>query len=256
MTKISKAAFLFLLTLFFSNEVTAQLLNVESIRAEADTVGWYGQLQFDFSINQYNDRVLEFTNESNISYFSGKHAYLFLNKLKLVNLDGASVINSGYSHARATFLRENSVSPEIFLQYQYNNNLGLENRGLAGIGFKYTFYESENWTGSFSSGVMAEYEEWKLNDQQSIENNFIKSTNNISMRGKISPQATFLLVGYYQARPVEFFKARSILESRLQVGVTKHVSLSISFVSSYDANPVIDIPKWTYELSNGILISF
>jgi hypothetical protein len=246
----------FFLILLSSAQLQAQLLNVESVRADADTTGWHGQLLFDLSLSQYDDQVLQFTNNTNISYFSEKHAYLFLNKLKLVNLDGASVISSGYSHLRSTFLRENRLSPELFMQYQYNNNLGLQNRFLAGAGFRYTLFDTKSWVGSFSTSVMAEYEEWQEAGLPSIENEYLKSSSNLSLRGILNPQTSFLLIGYYQARPTAFFEARSILETQLQVKINKHISLSVQFAAAYDADPVIDIPNWTYELSNGLVIKF
>lgn len=248
---------IFLLSfLILSPSIHAQLLNVESVRTNADTTGWYGELEFDLSLNHYNEDVFEFTNESNLSYFSEDHAYMLLNKLKFVNLDGNSLISSGYVHLRSTFSRKEKLSPELFLQYQYNNNLGLNNRALAGAGIKYRFYRSNNWQASISTALMAEYEEWQLNDQASIENEFLKSTSNISLRGKLSETARFRLIGYYQARPDRFFKARSILESGLQMDLSKRVAVSINFVASYDAEPIIDIPNLTYELSNGFLIRF
>jgi|AntRauTorcE11897_2_1112592.scaffolds.fasta_scaffold00061_9 hypothetical protein len=246
----------FVTVLFLSVPGQAQLLNVESVRANADTTGWYGQLNFDLSFSQYNEQVLQFTNNTNISYFSKKHAYLFLNKLKLVNLDGASVISSGYSHLRSTFVRENRFSPELFLQYQYNNNLGLQNRFLAGAGFRYTLFDTDSWVGSFSSALMAEYEEWQVSGLPSVENEYLKSSSNLSLRGILNPQTSFLLIGYYQARPAAFFEARSILETQLEVKINKHISLSVQFAASYDAAPVIAIPNWTYELSNGLVIKF
>jgi len=242
--------------LLFSHSIHAQLLNVESVRTNADSAGWYGELEFDLSLNHYNEDVFEFTNESNLSYFTDKHAYMLLNKLKFVNLDGNSLISSGYVHLRSTFSRKNKLSPELFVQYQYNNNLGLNNRALGGAGIKYRFYRSEKWQASVSTALMAEYEEWQLNDQASVENEFLKSTSNISLRGKISETARFKLIGYYQARPDQFFKARSILESGLQMDLSKRVAVSINFVASYDAAPIIDIPNLTYELSNGFLIRF
>ncbi|MEQ8524064.1 DUF481 domain-containing protein [Gracilimonas sp.] len=257
MLRLLRLFFVSLFLIFIlPSTLQAQLLNVESVRSDADSAGWYGQLNFDLSLSQYNDRVLQFTNNANLSYFSGKHAYLFLNKLKLVNLDGASVISSGYSHLRSTFVRDNRFSPELFFQYQYNSNLGLQSRFLGGAGFRYTLFYEENWTGSFSTGLMAEYEKWKESGLPAIENEYIKSTSNISFRGNLNPQTTFLLIGYYQARPNEFFEARSILETQLQVKINQHISLSVQFSAAYDAAPVIDIPNWTYELSNGLVIKF
>ncbi len=247
------SSFLFLIS---STALKAQLLNVESVRSDADSTGWYGQLNFNLSLSQYNDRVLQFTNKANLTYLSEKHTYLFLNNLKLVNLDGASVISSGYSHLRSSFNRENRISPELFFQYQYNNNLGLQNRFLGGAGIRYTLFDEENWTGSFTTGLMAEYEQWKKSGEPAIDNQYIKSTSNLSLRGKLNPQTTFLLIGYYQTRPDQFLQARSILETQLQVKITKRISMSMQFSAAYDADPVIDIPSWTYELSNGLVIRF
>lgn len=255
MLRISRLLILSFSLIFISSSgLKAQLLNVESVRSDADSAGWYGQLNFNLSLSQYNDRVLQFTNKANLSYFSENHVYLFLNKLKLVNLDGASVISSGYSHLRSTFMRENRLSPEVFFQYQYNNNLGLQNRFLGGAGIRYTLFDEENWTGSFSTGLMAEYEQWKESGIPATENEYLKSTSNLALRGKLNPQTTFLLIGYYQTRPDQFLQARSILETQLQVSITQRISLSVQFSAAYDADPVINIPNWTYELSNGLVI--
>lgn len=245
-----------ILFLLISAPVHGQLLNVESVRANADSAGWHGELEFDLSLNRYNEQVFEFTNESNLSYFTERHAYMLLNKLKFVNLDGTSLISSGYIHLRSTLLRNERLSPEIFVQYQYNNNLGLNNRALGGAGVKYRFYRTDNWQASISTALMYEFEEWQLAGQPSIENEFLKTTSNIRLNGKISDDATFLLVGYYQARPDQFFEARSILESKLKMDLSKRIAISISFVASYDAKPIIDIPQWTYELSNGVVVKF
>jgi hypothetical protein len=239
-----------------SAPVQAQLLNVESVRANADSAGWYGELEFDLSLNRYNEQVFEFTNESNLSYFSDRHAYMLLNKLKFVNIDGASLISSGYVHLRSTLLRNKKLSPEIFTQYQYNNNLGLNNRAIGGAGIKYRFYRTDVWQASISTALMYEFEEWQIGNQPSIKNEYIKNTSNIRLNGKVSENATFLLVGYYQARPDQFFEARSILESKLKMDLSKRVAISIGFIASYDAKPIIDIPQWTYELSNGLVIKF
>lgn len=238
----------------FTISTQAQLLNVEGVRASGDSAGWYGELEFDLALKGYNERVLEFTNESNLSYFSDRHAYMLLNSLNFVNIDGNSLISSGYLHLRSTFLRNGKWSPEAFTQYQYNRNLGLNDRALGGAGIKYRFHRSEKWQASVSTAFMYELEEWQLANQPSIKNEYLKSSSNISLRGKISDTASFLLIGYYQARPDQFFKARSIVETELEMDITKRVAVSISFVASYDAAPIIDIPNLTYELRNGLVI--
>lgn len=247
-------SFLSVMFLFTTISAQAQLLNVEGVRTSGDSAGWYGELEFDLSLNGYNERLLEFTNESNLSYFSEQHAYMLLNSLNFVNIDGNSLISSGYLHLRSTFLRNGKWSPEVFTQYQYNNNLGLNNRVLGGAGIKYRFYRSERWQASVSTAFMYEFEEWQLANQPSIKNEYLKSSSNVSLRGKLSDSASFLLIGYYQARPDQFFKARSIVETELEMDISKRIAVSISFVASYDAAPIINIPNLTYALSNGLVI--
>ncbi|MDZ7806152.1 MAG: hypothetical protein U5K71_03450 [Gracilimonas sp.] len=157
----------------------------------ATLTGWYGELEFDLSLNHYNEDVFQLTNESNLSYFSNRHAYMLLNKIKFVNLDGNSLISSGYLHMQIHHSRrQEKLSPETLPSDINNNNLGLNNRALAGAGIKYRFYRSDKWQASVSTRLMVEYEEWQLNEQASIENKFLKSTSNISLRGRSAKRPT------------------------------------------------------------------
>jgi len=127
---------------------------------------------------------------------------------------------------------------------------------LAGGGVRYNFLSGENLTGHIATGLMYEFEEWKLSGEEAVENDYLKSTSNISVIGRINPQTSLLLTGYYQARPGKFFRPRAIMESQLNVRMSRYLSLSVSFTMQHDAEPIIDVPKLTYELKNGILINF
>lgn len=243
---------IFLIT---TSALNAQVLNVEEVRNEADTTGWVGQLGFDISLNKFNDRVFKIGNEVNASYFSEKHGYLFLNSIEFISVDDASVISNGQFHFRTTFLRKRVLSPETFIQYQYNDNLGLKNRALAGTGIRYRFLDRRQISGHFSTGFMAEFEEWGLSGEENVENTFIKSTSNMVIRGQINPQTSLMMVGYYQARPDRFFHPRVISENNLNVRLSRYVTLNVSLTLNYDTEPIIDIPNFTYSLKNGIIIS-
>ncbi len=248
--------FIVLVSLLIFSDASAQILNVERARGAADSVGWGGEIGFDFTINKFDERVTEAESESALFYTSKKHNYILLSSLEFVDVDGSSIINSGYIHSRSTFRSKKRLSPEIFLQYQYNNNLGLTNRRLGGAGIRYRFLTTDRLTGAFSTGMMAENEEWEPAEGENIENTFLKSTSNLALRGSVSENASLLLIGYYQARPDKFFEPRATLESQLGVKLSKHITLAVSFVMTHDANPIIDIPKVTYELENGLIFTF
>jgi hypothetical protein len=241
---------------FIYSDLSAQILNVERTRSNADSVGWGGEIGIDLTIEKYNDRVTTAENESALIYTSKKHRYILLSSLEFVDVDGSSIINSGYVHARSTFRAKKKLSPELFLQYQYNNNLGLTDRHLAGTGIRYRFLSTGRLSGTFSTGFMAEFEEWDPEEGENIENTFLKSTSNVALRGSVSENASLLLIGYYQARPDAFFEPRATLESQLGVKLSRHITLAVSFVMTNDARPIIDIPKVTYELENSLIFSF
>ena len=245
-----------LLTITLITEATqAQVLNVERVRADSDTTGWVGELGFDFSLNKYNDRVIKTGGQANAAYFSDRHQYLMLSSLDLVNVDGNSLVSNGYFHLRATFLRKGTLSPELFTQYQYNNNLGLRNRALAGAGIRYNFLTRPNITGAISTGLMFEHEEWGLGDDATVENNFLKSTSNLVIRGRLNPQTSITMIGYYQARPGRFFEPRATSENQLNMRISRNLTFRVSFTMTYDTDPVIDVPNLTYELKNGLVFS-
>lgn len=253
--KFSAAALTVVCTLLLT-DVTAQILNVERARSGADSTGWGGEIGFDLTVEKYNDRVTTAENESALYYTTRNHNYILLSSLEFVDVDGSSIINSGYVHARSTFRSKKKFSPELFLQYQYNNNLGLANRRLAGTGIRYRFLSTGRLSGTLSTGFMAEYEEWDPEEGENIENTFLKSTSNLALRGSLSESASLLLIGYYQARPDRFFEPRATLESQLGVKLSHHITLAVSFVMTNDASPIIDIPKVTYELENSLIFTF
>jgi hypothetical protein len=245
--------------LIFVSTIHAQVLNVESFRTQADidtTATWSGETVFDVSLSKFNERVFKLGNETNAAYFSGRHRYLFLTSVELINVDGASVISNGYFHLRGTFNDNRNVSPEVFSQFQYNENLGLKERFLAGATVRYRFLNRPAIRGSVVTGAMFEHEKWGLTDQESVENQFIKSTSNIAVRGQLSPTTQLLVIGYYQARPDQFFRPRITSENQLNMSISRHVTYRVRFTLTYDVEPIIDTPNLIYTLRNGLIISF
>ncbi|WP_141691508.1 DUF481 domain-containing protein [Rhodohalobacter halophilus] len=256
MNLLLKSLTLFVALLFTAELASSQVLNVERNRADGNSNGWTGELGTDFSLNKYNDRVIKVGGQANASYFSDRHSYLMLSSIDLVNVDGNSLVSNGYVHLRATFQREKTLSPEIFTQYQYNNNLGLQNRALGGAGVRYTFLSRDHLRGHFSTGLMYEYEDWGLNNEVSVQNELLKSTSNLVIRGDLNEQTSLTMIGYYQARPDRFFKPRATSENQLNIRMSRSLTFRVNFTMTYDVEPVIDVPKLTYELKNGIVLSF
>ena len=248
-----------LLTLVVTGSLYGQVLNVESFRTEATidtTASWSGETAFDVSLSKFNESVFKLGNETNASYFSGKHRFLFLTSVELINIDGNSVISTGYFHLRSTFKENKTVSPELFTQYQYNENLGLNERYLAGGSIRYRFLNTSVIRGSVVTGAMFEHELWALDDSSKVENNLIKSTSNVAVRGQLTETTQLLLIGYYQARPDQFFKPRITSENQLNMQISKYLTYRVNFTLTYESEPIGDTPDLIYTLKNGLVFSF
>src|SRR6056297_3359685 len=247
------------LLIFITAPLYGQVLNVESFRTEAaidTTASWSGETAFDVSLSKFNESVFLLGNETNASYFSGKHRYLFLTSVELINVDGASVISNGYFHLRSTFNENKTVSPEIFTQYQYNENLGLNERYLFGGSIRYRFLDRPGIRGSLVTGAMFEHEQWRLEDGSIVENNLLKSTSNIAVRGQLTETTQLLLIGYYQARPDQFFKPRVTSENQLNMQISKYLTYRVKFTLTYESEPIGETPDLIYTQKNGLVFSF
>lgn len=235
--------------------VIAQVLNVESVRSEVDSARtWAGEVKFDVSLDKNRETVLNLGNEANAAYFSRRHTYLLLNSIDFVSVDSDDVVSKGFFHLRSTFFSRDKWSPELFVQYQYNQNLGLQNRFVGGGGMRYTFLKRPGISGHINSGIMLEHEKWDTAEQQEVSNSFVKSTSNIVMRGNLTDEVSLLMIGYYQARPDRFFTPRVISENSLNFRMSENLVFTFNFTLAYDADPVINIPNVTFQLKNGILI--
>ncbi|MFN2374573.1 MAG: DUF481 domain-containing protein [Cyclonatronaceae bacterium] len=234
----------------------AQVLNVERFRSDADTADvWIGELKFDFSLSKQNTTVMALGNETNLAHFTRNHVYYFLNQINLVMVDEKSLVSDGYFHIRGTYNRRKTWSPETFLQFQYNLNWGLKRRALAGATMRYKYLDTPAIRGSVSTGLMIENEFWRESDEPSVEKTLLKSTTSLLIRGRLTEQAEMVMIGYYQAPPASFFKPRITGDAKLNLKISSNLTFTTQFVLTYDADPLIDVTKVVYRLTNGIVIS-
>jgi hypothetical protein len=249
-------ALLLLLPMLLPFAAGAQVLNVERFRSDADTADvWIGELKFDFSLNKQNTAVMALGNETNLAHFTRNHVYYFLNQINLVMVDEKSLVSDGYFHIRGTYNRRRTWSPETFLQFQYNLNWGLKRRALAGATMRYKYLETPAIRGSVSTGLMVENEFWRESDEPAVEKTLLKSTTSLLLRGRLTEQAELVMIGYYQAPPASFFVPRITGDAKLNLKISDNLTFTTQFVLTYDAEPLIDVTKVVYRLTNGIVIS-
>lgn len=270
---------LFIISLILpAQQIQAQVLNVERYKSSADTFNvWSGSISFGFNIADQGKRELNIRNDANLTYYSRRHQYLFLNRINLREVGDGSTSN-GYFHIRSIFYRQNWINPEMFTQFQYNLDLGMQRRALLGANARFRIFETDKFYGAVSTGLMIENELWKeevdiIPDntmpiigedydpnpgtrEVRTENNFLKSTTSLNFRGNLHEDISIVLFGYYQARPDRFFQPRITADVQLQYQLRDNIRLGVQYVSTFDADPVLDQAEFVYSFNNILILSF
>lgn len=236
--------------------IQAQVLNVEKYRHDSDTSKvWAGNLSLGFEVSQRNKQSIELNNESDLIYFSPLHSYLFLTNFKILKVED-KILSDGYVHLRSSFFRKNRIHPELFTQYQYSLTWGLRGRYLVGGAGRIRLYQADRFLATLTSGAMYEYELWEPNAEISVQTEYLKLTNALMLRGKITPQISIVTMGYYQARPVSFFRPRITSDINVIFTISDSFRISTGFELTHDYKPAPGIEATIYKLENKLIFSF
>ncbi len=245
---------------------TAQIANIEKFRLDKDTANlWLGNAGLGFSSKKQKNTVNEYNVYFNLVYLSKNHSYMTLNYSDLQQVDKFRYISEGYTHWRINFLRKKRISYEPFVQFQYDKGRGLLKRNLYGFSFRLSLLkfkkEKDKLDIGISTGAMYEDEVWTGKvlrfgidgDTIRAATQFVKSTSNLFVRASLHEKITLFTSVYYQARFEKFTKPRVVSDIQLVFKVTKVLSMSTGFVSTYDSYPIVEGNIFTYKLSGSFL---
>ncbi|WP_179354578.1 DUF481 domain-containing protein [Winogradskyella vidalii] len=243
-----------ILFLFVNNEAYTQIVNVESLRRVSDTSKWSGSASLDLGLIKNTQSIFKITNNLRLQYNTEKHLYLFINDLKLEQIEDNSFVNKGIQHFRYNRKITERLKLEIFAQSQYDAISDIKFRGLLGIGPRFKLSKNDNYRFYLGTLIMYEHEE------SSIENIDILRDYRGSAYFSCSlyPLEHISLVSttYYQPLLEKFSDFRISNQTSLGIKVLKNLLFKTSFTYNFDASPILGITKTQYELTNGIVYTF
>lgn len=255
-----------LLLLYFS--VNSQVLNIDREGSE-DTIpkkikAFFG---FSFSSDKQKKNLLDFNNTSEINYFFSKnYVGLFLAKTDLA-LNGKTINeNNGYFQFRIRDNDKRKVAPDVFIQYQWNGILGLNDRSLGGLNARFKFLENRKSDLYIGLGAFYEVENWNpfisayaysnSNVQSKVHREMFRLNMMAKFALKISKNIDFAGISYLQS-PLNsnFSKPRWFFDSNLNFIVNKHISFNIHYDHNLDLYRALPIENYYYSLTTGIQIN-
>ncbi len=249
-----KLSLLIIVTLICTT-VSAQIVNVESLRKVTDTVKWSGFVSLDVSLIKNKNDIFKIVNRTHVQYSTERHLVLLINDLNLQQLASQKFVNRGIQHLRYNYKFHPRITWEAFVQTQYDPVSNISFRGLAGTGPRFKILPSEKHRFYLGTLLMYEYEKTEEFDERVTQSDF-RGSMYASVNFYPSNQVSIISTTYYQPRIDAFNDYRISNETSLVFTIFKDLGFKSTFSLLFDSFPAAGIPETQYEWTNGLAYSF
>jgi hypothetical protein len=254
--------------IIFSGNIISQVLNIDR-EIDSDTIfrRVRANFNFTFSNDKQKKNLIDFANVSEIDYFlKKKYLFVFLTKTELAFNGLTALENNGFFQLRFRDNDSRKISPDLYVQYQWNGVQGMEHRSLLGINARmrwlekrksdlYTgigvFYEAEKWSPFLSAYAFA------TDSLKIVNRNLFRLNLTTKFALKITKDIDFVGATFVQF-PLnnQFTSPRWFFDSNLFFTVNKHLEFTIHYDHNLDTYRPLPIDNYYYSISTGINIKF
>lgn len=254
-------------------------VNAERIRSNLDTPGWSGALGVSFGLSKGNVDRLDVSDTGSLQYQTVhppgagwgrrppppgavpffRHRFIVTASNNFARVAGNNIVNSGFAHARYTFMALPRFGPEAFAQVQFNEFRLLRARVLGGGGPRLVLVHREVFRMWGASGYMSEYE---LNatvpgDPHPSEIINHRWTSYLVARAMLAGGRVMLQNTIYVQPRFDAFRDVRVLEgAQLQGQVTSIFSMGIDFELQYDSRPPQTVKPTDLTISSFLKVGF
>lgn len=246
--------FLFLL-IFVPALSEAQVVNVERQRLNADSNGWYGDVDISYSIIKMNEPLHSLSAASQVVWRKDKHQVFFIENLNFIRSPSESYANNGFLHVRYQNPADKRLMSESFVQVQYNKLLKVMYRQLIGGGGRLQVFSSEQDKDRAFIGavLMNEYEIIQNREEVNFDLRWsfyaafsIKPWKNLEVNSTT----------YYQPILGNGSDYRISTENAVLIDISEKLQFKLNYILYFDSKPPPDVVKETYTLTNGVRYKF
>lgn len=257
----------FMLVLSGISPVMAQILNADKFGKRTSEKGFTGNISLGFSAKKESTTLLSFNGATNTTVLFRKDMLIGVGRFGLVKNDDSFILNGGFAHARYRINYKKWISPEFFVQYQWNQVRGLENRFLAGGNVRFRildkpvkFDETLSNYIYVGQGLFYEREMWIDKTVENDESELFKlpKTNTyLAMWFHLNQTVSYRLMVYLQmAIDDHLFDPRVFIDTDLKFKINDKLAISFNFTASYDEIPQVPIDRYFYSFRNNLVWEF
>lgn len=236
-----------------ATSLVGQIVNIEDRRVIQDSVGWAGQIDLGGNLTRNRNRVLNLNAELRLDRLTRRREkLLLLGSYRVVRAGQNSFLNAGFGHLRYGRELSERVSWEAFTQIQYDQQIQLKLRLLAGTGPRLRVADGDKAKLFIGLLYMREYNE--LRDRPLILRDH-RLSNYLSLDWRINPQIRLNNTTYFQPRLPDFNQVRLSSGTSLQFNFTTNLSLRSTFNATLDerVNDIFpEVPALTFTWANGL----
>lgn len=261
----------FFLLLFIAIAVVhagrAQIINIDKTDTSeyVKKALWNGNISLGLEVDKQKATLFDASNFLDVSLQKNKELFILSASNRFTYNGSNSFLNKGYVHLRWRHNYKEQLHPESFAQYQWDDDLGMLHRFVAGENLRYNFWHHHAWELTLATGIMYEDELWNYTavDSSKIPTQAInqhsrelKSNNYVKIQGKVTATSMLSFIVFYQAAFNDFFKPRVSGVINFSTDISKHFSLTLQYNGLYDAGPVVPIFQFYYNYSSSLLYKF
>ncbi len=254
--------FFFLFPLF-AYHTSAQIINIDKTDTSdyAKKAAWNATVSLALEVDKQKSALVDASNYLDASLQKCRELYILSASNRFTYNGDQSFLNTGYVHLRWRHNYKEQLHPESFVQYQWDDAIGMVHRFVVGENLRYNFWHRRAWEMTVATGLMYEAEEWNYTavDSAKIPPNPVnqkskefKSNSYIKWQGKVSDVSNISIILFYQAAFNDFFRPRISGVVSFDAAISKHFTLAIKYNALYDVGPVVPIFKFYYNLSTGL----
>lgn len=248
-----------------ANPVNAEALRVDPVRA-----GWSGGIDAGVSLARGNVELLDVGGGANVQHqtlypavgdavpYVAQRVFVTGNG-RLAERDARAFVNQAFVHARWTGMWHPRIGTDVFGQYQFNEFLRLQGRGVGGAGVRLELMHHAKFMMWGGSGYMLEHDRIAVlpgaNDPSvTLQHRW---TNYLALRlavfeGRLLLQNTF----YDQPRFDDFSDFRVLEEVEAVGNITGVLGLGTTVSFFYDSRPPTGVKRTDLRIVSTLRLSF
>lgn len=253
------------LSVFGNLSVTyCQVINIDREYQE-DSVDqiWGLNATLSVSSDKQRNNLFDISGNAEINRFL-KNKWVFLTLLRNdAVINGREVIqNEGMLHLRFRDRDSRKLSPEGYVQYQWNGAWGMLSRNLLGSNVRIRLMEKKTSDLYMASGIFYEWEQW---DWRGVKPELVPAAADHRNRSmfrfnlylkyavKINEAVDFTAVNYLQF-PLSgrLLQPRWYMDANLYIKAGRRLSVVIHWDHVHDLNRVVPIDPFYYSFSTGL----